>query len=75
MQTWISQVCEIPVLLRAVKIALLVGTLLMIINHGDRILTGAMAPEHWLKVLLSYFVPYFVSTYSNVVTCSAEKNR
>ncbi len=73
MQTWISCAGDKAVLRRAVKIALLIGTLLMIINHGDRLLIGTMQSEHWLKALLTYFVPYLVSTYSSVAACRSEK--
>ena len=68
MQTWISTACQQTILFRAIKIAGVVGTLLMIINHGDRLIAGAMEPIHWLKVILTYLVPYFVSTYSSLAT-------
>ncbi|MEO1168488.1 MAG: nitrate/nitrite transporter NrtS [Pseudomonadota bacterium] len=47
---------------RAVKVSLLIGTLLILINQGDLILAGG-APAIW-KVLLTYLVPYGVSSYS-----------
>ena len=50
--------------LAAVRIALVVGTVLTAINHGDVILAGAMPPV-W-KVLLTYCVPYCVATYGAV---------
>jgi hypothetical protein len=49
---------------RSIKIALIVGTLLAIINYGDKMLTGAMLATDWLKLALTYFVPYAVATYS-----------
>ena len=51
---------------RALKVALLVGTILVAINQGDAILSGALTAEHWLKIALTYCVPYAVSTYSSV---------
>jgi hypothetical protein len=44
--------------------ALVVGTVLNLINQGDALL-GAM-PVNWFKVVLTYFVPYAVSTYGAV---------
>ena len=56
-----------PVVKRAARIALVVGTILAIINHGDRMLFGGFSLEALLKILLSYCVPYSVSTYSSVL--------
>jgi hypothetical protein len=49
---------------RSLTVALLVGTVLNLINQGDAIL--AMAPVSWLKVALTYCVPYAVCTYGAV---------
>jgi thiamine transporter ThiT len=51
---------------RAVKVALVVGTLLAIINHVDAVLGGTFASKNLVQVILSYLVPYLVSTYSAV---------
>ncbi len=69
MQSWISTACEKTIWLRALRISLIVGSLLMAINHGDLIITGAMESDHWVKVLLTYSVPFSVSTYSSVASC------
>lgn len=53
-----------PVLRRAVYIALLVGMILTIINQGDVLLMGVIAPLVLAKILLTYTVPYSVSTFS-----------
>ena len=47
---------------RAVKVAAIVGTILTAINQGDMILAGVTPPL--FKILLTYCVPYCVSTYS-----------
>lgn len=49
---------------RSLRVALVVGAVLNIINQGDALL-GA-APVHWLKAILTFFVPYAVSTYGVV---------
>lgn len=66
-----------PVVKRAIRVALVVGIVLAIINHGDRLLQGV--PEWGLvfKVLLTFCVPYSVSTYSSVLAvrhCARSKN-
>jgi hypothetical protein len=49
---------------RSFFVALVVGTILNLINQGDA-LFGA-TPINWLKVTLTYFVPYAVCTYGAV---------
>jgi hypothetical protein len=49
---------------RALRIAVVVGTVLNLINQGDALL-GA-APVNWLKIGLTYIVPYLVGTYGAV---------
>ena len=46
------------------KVALVVGTILTAINQGDLILRGKRPPA--AKVLLTYCVPFAVSTYGAV---------
>ena len=47
---------------RALKVSAIVGTALVAINQGDLILAGHWPPL-W-KLLLTYLVPYSVSSYS-----------
>jgi hypothetical protein len=49
---------------RSLYVAVIVGTILNLINQGDAI-WGA-EPVNWLKVILTYFVPYAVCTYGAV---------
>ena len=46
---------------KAALTALVVGTILTAINHGDAILMGETPP--WAKVLLTYCVPYCVTSW------------
>ncbi|NNF95116.1 MAG: nitrate/nitrite transporter NrtS [Altererythrobacter sp.] len=50
-------------IVRAAKVSAIVGTLLVAINQGPLILTGVWPPL-W-QVLLTYLVPYSVSSYSS----------
>lgn len=50
--------------LRSAYVALVVGTVLNLINQGDAIFTGNSI--NWIKIVLTYFVPYAVSTYGAV---------
>ncbi len=51
--------------IRAIKVAAVVGTLLTAINQGDVILMGESL-SIW-KVGLTYLVPYSVSSYSSAM--------
>ena len=50
--------------LRSLGIALVVGSILNLINQGDRLFAGR--PLDFVKLALTYCVPYFVSTYGAV---------
>jgi hypothetical protein len=49
---------------RSLYVALVVGTVLNLINQGDALL--GMASINWLKLFLTYCVPYAVCTYGAV---------
>lgn len=49
---------------RSCIVALIVGTILNLINQGDAVFTGAAI--NLTKLLLTYLVPYCVSTYGAV---------
>jgi len=48
----------------ALTVAVVVGTILTIVNHGDLLLAGQW--PGWVKVILTYVVPYCVATYGAV---------
>ena len=48
---------------RSLRVALVVGTVLCLINQGDALLGGEV---NWAKAALTYVVPYLVSTYGAV---------
>lgn len=51
---------------RALKYALVVGTILLGINHGDALLRGEVNRARALRMALTVLVPYVVSTLSSV---------
>ena len=55
-----------PVVLTAIKVALVVGTILALINHGPALLALELSRQQILQIALTYLVPYCVSTYSSV---------
>lgn len=66
MKRWLLIACRDDVVRRSLRVAVLVGTILVLIDHGDRIASGAAAPSDWLKTGLTYLVAYGVSTWVSV---------
>lgn len=48
---------------RAVRVALVIGTLLFVINHGAAVRSGTMTQTRWISAALTYLVPYAVSIH------------
>ena len=57
---------RLDVVKRSVRVALLIGSLLVAINQGDLLLGGTWLPEFGWKIPLTYLVPYCVSTFASV---------
>ncbi len=56
----------------ALKVALVVGTILALINHYDKLPTMNFSRSDLFKILLTYLVPYGVSTWSAVKALQAK---
>ncbi|CAH0495506.1 nitrate/nitrite transporter NrtS [Novosphingobium sp. CECT 9465] len=50
--------------MRSLKVAVVVGSALNLINQGDALF--GTAPVNWFKLLLTFAMPYAVSTYGAV---------
>ena len=66
MKAWLAIAFAASVRRRAVKMMLVVGCILALINHGDALLTGSMTTTEWMKIVLTFAVPYCVSTIASV---------
>jgi hypothetical protein len=53
---------------RASLTALIVGVVLIVINHGPAIVSGQLTRARLVQIGLTVFVPYIVSTVSSVAT-------
>jgi len=63
---WMALATSRSVVQRAAGVALIVGSILVIINHGDAIVRGDVSAGRLLRIVLTVVVPYCVSTYSSV---------
>lgn len=75
MHRWLEVAGRRDVVVRAAKVAAVVGTLLVAINQGDALLSGQVPLDVLAKIMLTYCVPYGVSTYSSVKVVLAATNR
>lgn len=66
MNEWLQIACRADVVRRSSKVAVMVGTILVTINYGDRVLAGDIGLVDITKMALTYCVPYCVSTYASV---------
>ncbi len=51
--------------LRSLKVALFVGTVLAFINHYDAIISGSLSTAGVVQILVTYAVPYCVATFGS----------
>ncbi|MBD2329301.1 nitrate/nitrite transporter NrtS [Alkalinema sp. FACHB-956] len=54
----------------AFRVALIVGTMLLLINHGNALIKGQMTRDRWLSAILTYCVPYMVNVHGQFVSAS-----
>ena len=59
---------ERKTLIRAIRVAILVGIILNLINNPSLIFNFSENHLHMGRALLTFLVPYFVSTYSSVLS-------
>ena len=64
---WLRAAFRPDVVRRALAFAVIVGAVLIAINHGDALLAGDIDRTRWLKMGLTVLVPYSVSTLSSVL--------
>lgn len=64
--SWLHLAFQRSVVRRALLYAVVVGSVLIGINHGDAILRGDLSRDRLLRIALTVLVPYLVSTSSSV---------
>lgn len=67
MRLFIKHACDPVCIKRSVKVALVVGTVLFLINHFDEFIKGTLNATNVFQICLTYMVPYFVSTFGSAM--------
>jgi hypothetical protein len=65
---WFNTAVSPEIVKRSLKVSAIVGSLLALINHGDKIIALSLDAPIWLKIVLTYLVPYCVATWAAVQT-------
>ena len=71
-ESWLRTARRPQIVRRSLRVAAVVGTILVAINYFDRFVAGGLTPFDGLKMALTYLVPYCVSTYAAVEAVRAE---
>ena len=66
MNTWLEFAMRPDVVKRSWRVALLVGTILITINYIDRVFSGSLMTIDYIKMIMTYCVPFCVSTHASV---------
>lgn len=66
MERWLKTAAREDVVKRSLRVAAVVGTILVLINYSDRLIAGTLSYADGIKMALTYLVPYCVSTYASV---------
>ena len=63
---WLKIASRRPIVMRGLKYGLVVGSILIVINHGNAIIEGTVDATRLIQMILTTLVPYCVSTASSV---------
>lgn len=66
LKVYFAVLCDKEMLIKSLKIAIIVGTLLNIINQGEVIFALDYINIDYVKSLLTYTVPFMVSSYTAI---------
>lgn len=59
-------ICNKDIIVRALKLSIVVGTILNIINQYDMMLEIDLSKINWFKFSLTYTIPFLVSMYTAI---------
>jgi len=60
--------------LKSIKVSLVVGTILSLVNQGDAIFNNTLRSQDLLKIVFNFLIPLLVSTYSRMALFKEMKN-
>ncbi|MBP0021373.1 MAG: nitrate/nitrite transporter NrtS [Cyanobacteria bacterium SBLK] len=69
---YLAALCDRNFAPTGLKVAAIVGSILLVINHGSALASQQMTQERWLSAILTYLVPYAVNIHGQFIS---QKNR
>lgn len=63
---YLAYCLERDTVVRSTRTALVVGSILAVINHGQEMLSGQLSPRWIVPMLVTYLVPFSVATFGQV---------
>lgn len=67
MRSWLRLALRSDITSRGFRSALIVGTILTVMNYGDTLLDNTITSTVAIRIFLNFFVPYCVSTYASII--------
>jgi len=64
-----------PTIVRGLKVACVITPILTLMNHYHEIVTLNLSVRFWLQTVMTFCVPYAVSTYSSAMQAVADHRR
>ncbi len=69
-RTYFQSLVDPELVPTAIKVAIVVGSLLFAINHGWALLNGDMTYQRWISGGLTYIVPFLVNIHGQHISRS-----
>ena len=75
LKEWVDLAFSRSVIERSIKVSLIVGTLIGLINYSDKFFSIGLGARDWFKICVTYLVPFAVSNYAAVSAILALKRQ
>jgi hypothetical protein len=66
--TYLQSLFDPELMPTALRVALIVGSVVFVINHGWALVQGQMTRSRWVSGALTYLVPYMVNIHGQYVS-------
>lgn len=60
---YLSHLLDVRLMPTAIRVAVVVGSVLFFINHGAAVFTDQMNQQRWFSAIFTYIVPYCVNIH------------
>ena len=68
LKEYFAALFDVKLMPTALKVAVVVSSILLIINHGSALIKGKMNQESLISAFLTYLVPYAVNIHGQYIS-------